>query len=489
MQGDDAIESFDADWFDFRTPVIQLAKQLYMISKSSGVCCGIVGHWGSGKSSFMKLMEEYIRKESSWKKVHIAWFTAWDPGGIEDLGDAMLYNFFHDVVGKNEKMAGVFNELKEALGIRRSLRGRARRFLEGVSGTLPTEGRVVTTVASRLLKEFEATRTVHSSFKKLMDWLEKENRTVFFFIDDIDRTTGDKICDLLSELKLYVSHRRIVAVLGFDEDYVLGALKPVLPPGIDPKKYLEKIVTIRRNVPIPTPDELSIYAENILLSMLDLPEHAAKLGSLATDLSHRNPRRLKNLVLTFTQFLSSFEYKRFSFSDLLSLLITTAAANMGFLQDDKIMAAVESGRESAIVSTIEEFVEKDSSKSKEAKLLIDTVKRITPRFRPDSVSRLRMSGISSPSFEREPKERQEKVFDWCASLIPILSIASKRGFKPPPNAVDFSSEIVIPPSTKTERLGAKNKEQSKNIQSFLKSMIFQIKPESMHVWSRTLVLS
>lgn len=154
VQGDDAIESFEADWFDFRTPAMQLAKQLYMISKSSGVCCGIVGPWGSGKSSFMKLMEEYIRKESSWKKVHIVWFTAWDPGGIQDLGEAMLYQFFRDVAGKNRKMGDAFKELQKALGIRRSFRERARRTLESVSEVLPATGRAVATVASGLLEEF-----------------------------------------------------------------------------------------------------------------------------------------------------------------------------------------------------------------------------------------------------------------------------------------------------------------------------------------------
>lgn len=44
--GDDPIESFEADWFDFKTPAVDLAKQLYEISKSSGVCCGIIGSWG-----------------------------------------------------------------------------------------------------------------------------------------------------------------------------------------------------------------------------------------------------------------------------------------------------------------------------------------------------------------------------------------------------------------------------------------------------------
>lgn len=470
--GDDAIESFEADWFDFRTPAIELAKQLYVISESSGVCCGIVGPWGSGKSSFMKLMEEYIRKESSWEKVHTVWFTAWDPGGIQDLGDAMLYHFFRDVAGKNKKMVDAFKELQEALGIRRSFRERARRALEGVSVALPRTGRAAVSVATGLLGELDASRKVQRSFEKLMKWLEKEKRTVFLFIDDIDRATGDQIRDLLSELKLYISHRRIVAVLGYDEEYVLGALKsPVLPPGIDPKKYLEKIVTIRRNVPMPEPGDLEVYAEHLLLrSMLDLPEQVRRLGWLVARLSSDNPRRVKNLVLAFTQFLSSVEFKKFSSEHFQSLLIASAAANMGFLADDKIRKALESGKEDAIVSAIQGFVEKDSSKSKEAEVLINAVNLLEPDFRGGVLTRLRLPGAGTMGpmalLDREPPRSGR--FDWSVSLIPILSSAAMRGFKLPPEAVEFPSEIVIPPSTKTERLNIKYKDKPEKIRHILK---------------------
>jgi len=460
VQGDDAIESFEADWFDFRTRAIELAKQLYTISKSSGVCCGIVGPWGSGKSSFMKLMDEYIRKESSWKNVHIAWFTAWDPGGIQDLGDAMLYHFFRDIAEKNREIAGAFKELQEALGIRRGLRERARRVLEGVSETLPTTGRAAATVVSGLLGELDAPRKVQKSFQMLMDWLDKGNRTVFFFIDDIDRATGDQIRDLLSELKLYISHRRIVAVLGYDEEYVLGALEsPVLPPGIDPKKYLEKIVTIRSNVPIPTPRELAVYATRLIRSLLDLHEDVGRLGGLAASLSFNNPRRLKNLVLAFTQFLSSLEYKKFSIEHYTSLLIVSAAVNLNFLADDKIRETMDSGTEEDIVTAIEEFVKKDSTKSKEAELLIRAVQFIEPRFMPGVVSQLRLSGAIRTPTEEELIERRGERFDWSVSLFPILSSAATRGFKAPPDAVESSGEVIIPPSTKTESLDVKTKEQ------------------------------
>ncbi|MCX6659133.1 MAG: P-loop NTPase fold protein, partial [Candidatus Bathyarchaeota archaeon] len=108
----DPVESFEFDLLDFKIPAIELAKDLYEISKTSGVCCGVVGSWGSGKSSFMKLMDEHVLKEHT-GKVHTAWFTAWDPGGAHDLGDAMLHSLFRELVEGNKSCRNPSKNLKK----------------------------------------------------------------------------------------------------------------------------------------------------------------------------------------------------------------------------------------------------------------------------------------------------------------------------------------------------------------------------------------
>jgi len=457
VHGDDAIESSEADWFDFETPARELAKQLYEISKSSGVCCGIIGSWGSGKSSFMKLMDEYVRKNLS-SNVCVAWFVAWDPGGIEDLGDAMLYRLFHDIAGKNKDLSSAFKKLQKALGLRKSMRERARQALGVVSKVMPEPGRAVADVTGGLLEELDTPRKVQESFEKLVKWLEKNNRTVFFFIDDIDRATGEQIRDLLSELKVYISHRRIAVVLGYDEEYVLNALRePVLPSGIDPRKYLEKIVTVRRKLPIPKSDQLRSYAMHHLQSVLGLKEEVCIfLGNLVHSLSFDNPRRLKILVLNFENFLSSVEHKKLSRGALESILVTCAAADMGFLAEDGVRMAFISGNEARIISALKEFAAKYPDKTKEANTLIQVVEWLRPRFvqnMPISM-RLTSDSLRLPSQGRPTQERpglQTSVAStWKMALVSILSNASSRGFKLGSDTVE-PGEIAVSSSTKVER--------------------------------------
>lgn len=449
--GDDPIESFEADWFDFKTPAVNLAKQLYEISKSSGVCCGIIGSWGSGKSSFMKLMDEYLRKNQS-QNVCVTWFTAWDPGGIEDLGDAMLHRLFLSIAEKNKDLSGPFKELQEALGVRRSIRARARQALGVISKAVPEPVRIIPNVADSLLDELDSPRKVKESFDKLMDWLDKNNQTIFFFIDDLDRANGEQIRDLLSELKLYISHRRMVAVLGYDENYVLDALKiPVLPEGTDQKKYLEKIVTIRRTLPMPKYNEMIRYAGNLLKSTLDLDERiATRLGMSAINLSFGNPRRVKNLILAFVSSLSSIEkIKNEPVDALHSYLVTNAATDMGLLSDYNVREALESGIEENIIIALRTFAKKNPPKSKEASAVISELEVIEPDFPPDTMQTLRLSFKPDIS-HRESRLERTREFDWSISLFPILLNAASRGFKLPSEIEESSREIVVPPITKTK---------------------------------------
>jgi hypothetical protein len=451
--GDDPIDSFEADWFGFEKPAVELANMLYKVSETSGVCCGIIGSWGSGKTSFMKLMDEYARKNSDWKNVHTVWFTAWDPGGIEDLGNALLLQFFRRVVGDNEEMADALKKLEEAVGVRVSLRERTRRVLEKVVPYLPMEAKAVAGATGVLIEELESSVKVRDCFDELMRWLEKEKRKVFLFVDDLDRATGRQILDILSELRLYINRRRIIAVLGYSEDYVLKALGGELPKEIEPKEYLEKIITVKRSVPTPTPKDLENYAKNMMKHLLPKMDEgrAFGLGIIAAGLSlNNNPRKLKRLILTFSQLVSPIEnYEKLDLSDLLSSLLTTAAFDMGFLVDEKVTQAIEDGGATdRIRAALQEFANKNPNKRKEVEVWLQN---IPPVLEAGTVSRLRLAGILPSEVEEEPEVlEREKKFNWRRSFLPILESSVEIGFTLTSEVAEFPIEITIPQHTRVE---------------------------------------
>lgn len=360
----------------------------------------------------------------------ISWFTAWDPGGIEDIGDAMLYNLFSDIVADNQDLTGAFDKLKEALGLRKSVKHRIGEALGAVSKAAPGPAGPIADAASNLLLEFDTPREIRDSFQDLLKWLEEHDRYVFLFIDDIDRATGEQIRVLLSALKVYVSHRRIVGIVGYDQDYVLNALQSVLPSGIDPKRFLEKIVTIRKALPIPTTTQLATCAVGLLgnLSTLD-NDTCTTLARYATSLSLGNPRRLKTLVLVFTDLIASPYCAEFSVNDFVSALLVCDAEQTGLLADDQLQRAFEGGSEEEISQVLLEIGKKMPERAMDAERLGEILDEILPDFRPNLVSRLRL--IQNPPGEaakREESSRSAPKFDWRIALSPILSAAAKRGF-------------------------------------------------------------
>jgi len=455
VSGDDAIDTAEADWFDFDGPAGALARNLYDVSKSSGVCCGILGPWGSGKSSFMKLMAQHAKQANS--KVCITWFTAWDPGGIEDIGDAMLLRVFGDVAANNKDLTNSLKSLKEALGLRKSMRQRAGKALEIIGKATPQSARPVVGAAAGLLQELDTPRRVQDSFDELVKWLEEKDRTVFLFVDDIDRATGEQICDLLSELKIYVSHPRIVGVIGYDEDYVINALNaPVLPVGIDPRKFLEKIVTVRKSLPIPTREQLAICTEALLGSMLSLDTDKLKsLAYWATSLLPANPRRVKTLILTYSNILHSLKYKEFTEVPLLSSLLVCGAEQMGLLADANLREAFDRGNEEEIQSSLGEIRTKRPDKAQDVDMLSERVQDLSPHFVPGLVTELRL-GLSSRwrQSEESPvlEQTHENAFDWSASLDTILPRAVSRGFTLGPSIAVGSAEVTVPANKVTSGL-------------------------------------
>ncbi len=401
----------------------------------------------------MNLVMEHAKKTHS--DVHVTWFTAWDPGGIEDIGDAMLYRVFGDIAKNNDELSGAFDRLKEALKLRKSMKRRVGEALGAASKAVPGPAGAVADATGGLLLILDTPREIQDSFNDLVKWLEAKNQTVFLFIDDMDRTTGEEIRDLLSELKVYVSHHRIVGVVGYDEEYVLNALKTVIPIGIEPRKFLEKIVTIRRSLPSPNEGQLQKYETSQLHELLGLDQEKCEiLGWCAADLCTNNPRRLKTLVLDFSDLLSSVaEYKMFESNRLTSALVVCAAERAGLFVDNNLRIALESGNEADATAALTEIAGKIPDKGREATELSALIEGLTPDLQPGLVSALRLAA-GTPGWERKEKVRRPDAFDWTLSLGEILARADKRGFELHDKFAIGSGKISIPPNSKTK--GEKN---------------------------------
>jgi hypothetical protein len=68
-------------------------------------------------------------------------------------------------------------------------------------------------------------------------------------------------------LRLYLDRPGVGVVLGYEEKYVLEALKGLLPSEVSPADYLQKIVTLRVSLPPPTFEALWEFATSLVSAL------------------------------------------------------------------------------------------------------------------------------------------------------------------------------------------------------------------------------
>ena len=100
-------------------------------------------------------------------------------------------------------------------------------------------------------------------YERLRISLEKSNKKIIVFIDDMDRMTGKEIFCLLKLVKVVANFPNTLYILSYNKDYVAKELAQVI--SYKPEEYLEKIITNEYRLPNIKPEQIS----EILMAELD----------------------------------------------------------------------------------------------------------------------------------------------------------------------------------------------------------------------------
>ena len=210
------------------------AEQVLSLDVSEGIVVGVLGPWGSGKTSFINLARRHLEAAG----ITVFDFNPWMFSGAEQLVQAF------------------FVELSAQLRIRPGL-AEAGKHLEEYGeifsglGWLPIvgpwieRGRLATTVLSKVLqrrREGVASRRV-----KVETALAALEEPIVVVLDDIDRLATSEIRDVFKLVRLTASFRNVIYVVAFDRLRVETALTE---PGVPGRDYLEKILQVAVDLPM-----------------------------------------------------------------------------------------------------------------------------------------------------------------------------------------------------------------------------------------------
>lgn len=233
ITADNPVRTAEDDALGRATAAAHFAEQVLSLDISEGAVVGVLGPWGSGKTSFINLARQRLMTGS----VAVLDFNPWMFSGTEQLVESF------------------FVELSAQLRIRPDLAGVGRdieAYGEAFSGLgwLPLvgpwveRGRAASIVLSEMLKRRK--EGVGGRRARVEEALEALHEPLVVIVDDIDRLTTSEIRDVFKLVRLTANFPNVIYVLAFDRVRIEQALAEQGIPGRD---YLEKIIQVGVDMP------------------------------------------------------------------------------------------------------------------------------------------------------------------------------------------------------------------------------------------------
>ncbi|PFM42215.1 hypothetical protein COC59_26645 [Bacillus cereus] len=282
-------------------------------SGEDSLTMGILGNWGSGKSSVYNL----IKEKSDKNHVIFIEFKPWYFGeNNHDIIRLYLLEFLEGI----KKVQGYNPEI-----------GKAIKKYADILSSVSLRGFGATLSFKELVDRFKPGQSMDSlsDLKKEIEMLLKDYpKRIVVYIDDIDRLEGSEIRMIFKLVRLVADFPKVTYILALDEEVVQKSLSSVYQfeeKGNleDAKKYIEKFIQIP--IYLPKPDFIDLYnlckkqLNNIIEENNILDENYTEIidSLIEQKLSLRDLSRYFNLVKFYLPFLK----EEVNVKDLLYLIL------------------------------------------------------------------------------------------------------------------------------------------------------------------------
>ena len=242
-----------------------LAKEIEHYKNKDSLTIGIVGKWGSGKTSFINMVLESFKGNNNYIVIK---FNPWNISSRKQLISDFFLQLSNNIKKENES-----NKIIGTIG--KSL-GTLSKFFKplGLIPPLSLLGTIgdITEKASGFINEYleaekEDLETLKSNINQELEDLDKK---LLIVIDDIDRLCDEEIREMFQLVKSIADFKNTIYILSYDREIVTKALdKSQQDKG---EEYLEKIVQVPLVLPYISKSDLDKIFINRLNTSIDIPD-------------------------------------------------------------------------------------------------------------------------------------------------------------------------------------------------------------------------
>ena len=195
--------------------VMSFVRQVLEMDVSQGLSVGVFGPWGSGKTSFIRLVKEELDKRED---VTVVEFNPWMFSDSEQL----VARFFMELSKNLQRKGGLEKVGKALAGYGGAVVG-AVNFASVAFAGIPALGQVLAPLVKQLEKSTEA-KGLNELRTEVEQALAKHGQRLVVVLDDVDRLSFQEIRDVFKLVRLTASFRNLVYVVVCDRHRVEEAL-------------------------------------------------------------------------------------------------------------------------------------------------------------------------------------------------------------------------------------------------------------------------
>jgi hypothetical protein len=187
---------------------------------SQSFVLGIIGAWGSGKTTLGKELHDNLENKHS-EECSPIWFEPWKFKGENSVQDSLIDHL-------SSKLPAQSSVLKEY-------------------------GDLLKHEAIPAFLKFFIDLVNHSNsedkFEKLKKSLEKHGKQIYIFIDDLDRLDAKEILEVFKLIRSTLSLPQLSYVLIYDKSHIESVLESSASQKNDSRNFLDKIVQVEYYMP------------------------------------------------------------------------------------------------------------------------------------------------------------------------------------------------------------------------------------------------
>lgn len=234
-----AIETAEEDGFNRKEVAREIAKKISATQNTKAFAIGVLGEYGSGKTSFINLIKACLDKEF----VEVADFNPWSAESTPHIQK----DFFDLLAGKlyefNPQISGLVLDYSRKLSRIDSSAERLVRQV-GLAGKLFYKG------------------SYRDDFDRINALLDESGKKIVITIDDLDRLYHDEVMEVLRLIRNTANFTNIFYLVAYERSYIEESIKSLNAKA--GQSYLDKIIQLEIPLPKRESNDLLFLLEKLI---------------------------------------------------------------------------------------------------------------------------------------------------------------------------------------------------------------------------------